>query len=118
LTSRLPWLSLDELWPCPSSVIESEMTKPSKIMMELRPVPAHPERQVPASTPALPVAVAKSPSATDELEELRFTLRAARFVFSQIDRSLRVRAGYVSRNTWILEAISEKLKREMLEDER
>lgn len=48
----------------------------------------------------------------EELEEVRFTLRAPRFVFSKIDGSRRARPGHVSRNTWILEAITEKLQRE------
>ncbi|WP_108663636.1 hypothetical protein [Acuticoccus kandeliae] len=63
--------------------------------------------------------MSEKPERSDrDLEEIRFTLRAARFVFDQIDRSLRNRAGYVSRNTWILEAISEKLQRELLDRER
>lgn len=48
----------------------------------------------------------------EELEEVRFTLRAPRFLFSRIDGSRRARPGYISRNTWILEAITEKLQRE------
>lgn len=48
----------------------------------------------------------------EELEEVRFTLRAPRFLFSKIDASRRGRPGHVSRNTWILEAITEKLQRE------
>jgi hypothetical protein len=48
------------------------------------------------------------------LEEVRFTLRAPQFVFSQIDAARRVRPGFVSRNTWILEAITERLQREIL----
>jgi hypothetical protein len=48
----------------------------------------------------------------EELEEVRFTLRAPRFLFSRIDGSRRNRPGHVSRNTWILEAITEKLQRE------
>ena len=48
----------------------------------------------------------------EELEEVRFTLRAPRFLFAQIDGSRRVRPSHVSRNTWILEAITEKLQRE------
>lgn len=48
----------------------------------------------------------------EELEEVRFTLRAPRFLFLKIDGSRRERPGHVSRNTWILEAITEKLQRE------
>ncbi len=48
------------------------------------------------------------------LEEVRFTLRAPQFVFSQIDAVRRARPGFVSRNTWILEAITERLQREIL----
>ena len=49
-----------------------------------------------------------------DLEEARFTLRAPQFVFAQIDAARRTRIGFVSRNTWILEAITEKLQRELL----
>lgn len=49
-----------------------------------------------------------------DLEEVRFTLRAPQFVFAQIDAARRTRVGFVSRNTWILEAITEKLQRELL----
>ena len=51
----------------------------------------------------------------EALEEVRFTLRAPRFLFSKVDGSRRLRAGHVSRNTWILEAITEKLQREAAE---
>ncbi|MHB1219076.1 MAG: hypothetical protein ACYC1L_12865 [Alphaproteobacteria bacterium] len=49
-----------------------------------------------------------------EEEEIRFTLRAPRYVFSRVDALRRQRPGHVSRNTWILEAITEKLQRETL----
>jgi hypothetical protein len=49
-----------------------------------------------------------------DLEEVRFTLRAPQFVFRQIDAARKLRVGFVSRNTWILEAITEKLQRELL----
>jgi len=48
------------------------------------------------------------------LEEVRFTLRAPQFVFSQVDAARKSRSGFVSRNTWILEAITERLERELL----
>lgn len=51
---------------------------------------------------------------TPEEEEVRFTLRAPRYIFSRIDGSRRARPGHLSRNTWILEAITEKLQRESL----
>ena len=50
----------------------------------------------------------------EDLEETRFTLRAPQFVFRQIDAARRPRVGFVSRNTWVLEAITEKLQRELL----
>ena len=49
-----------------------------------------------------------------EQEEVRFTLRAPRYIFSRIDASRRARPGHLSRNTWILEAVTEKLQRESL----
>jgi hypothetical protein len=71
------------------------------------------EQQSPSTNRSLPVLQPPEPAGRDDLEEMRFTLRAARFVFSQIDRSIRTRTGYVSRNTWLLEAITEKLSREV-----
>ena len=53
-------------------------------------------------------------STAEDLEEVRFTLRAPQFVFGRIDAARRPRIGFVSRNTWILEAITEKLQRELL----
>ncbi|SME88772.1 hypothetical protein SAMN06265365_101138 [Tistlia consotensis] len=45
-------------------------------------------------------------------EELRFTLRGSVYLFSLIDEARARRPGKISRNTWILEAITEKLMRE------
>jgi hypothetical protein len=50
--------------------------------------------------------------AANEQDEVRFTLRAPRYLFSKIDEFRGARVGKVSRNTWILEAITEKLQRE------
>lgn len=55
-----------------------------------------------------------SGSPIPEQEEVRFTLRAPRYIFSRIDALRRGRPGHLSRNTWILEAITEKLQRESL----
>jgi hypothetical protein len=43
---------------------------------------------------------------------LRFTLRGSYYLFSLIDQARSRRPGKISRNTWILEAITEKLKKE------
>ncbi len=61
-----------------------------------------PDRTPPAATPVVP---------HDE-DEVRFTLRGSFYLFSLIDRARGRRPGKISRNTWILEAITEKLKKE------
>ena len=53
----------------------------------------------------------QGPRLGDE-DEVRFTLRAPAYLFSLIDEFRGRRPGKISRNTWILEAITEKLKRE------
>ncbi len=45
-------------------------------------------------------------------DEVRFTLRGAHYLFSLIDEARGRRPGKISRNTWILEAVTEKLKKE------
>lgn len=45
-------------------------------------------------------------------DEVRFTLRGAHYLFSLIDEARVRRPGKISRNTWILEAVTEKLKKE------
>ncbi len=45
-------------------------------------------------------------------DEVRFTLRSSHYVFTLIDEARGRRPGKISRNTWILEAITEKLKKE------
>ena len=69
------------------------------------------KRLILAEPPKPPVSKRQN---SDELEEVRFTLRAPQFVFSQVDAARRSRSGFVSRNTWILEAITERLERELL----
>ena len=51
------------------------------------------------------------PPPLDE-DEARFTLRGSFYLFSLIDKARGLRPGKISRNTWILEAITEKLKKE------
>ena len=52
-------------------------------------------------------------SGTELLEELiRFTLRIPKEMVNEIDTHRKKRIGNVSRNNWILEAISEKMKSE------
>lgn len=51
-------------------------------------------------------------SPPDGEDELRFTLRGSVYLFSLIDKARGRRPGKISRNTWILEAITEKLMRE------
>lgn len=48
-----------------------------------------------------------SPRALD-----RINLRLPAEAFAAIDRARAVRAGHVSRNTWLTEAVQEKLARE------
>lgn len=50
------------------------------------------------------------PPAARELD--RINLRLAGRTFSAIDAVCAARPGYISRNTWIAEAIEEKLARE------
>lgn len=45
-------------------------------------------------------------------EEGRISLRLAKELFEAIDRLRAVRPGKISRNTWIAEAVIEKLERE------
>ncbi|MGF7162464.1 hypothetical protein FHS85_004118 [Rhodoligotrophos appendicifer] len=59
--------------------------------------------------PKLPV---RSPPAPHPEDEVRFTLRASHYLFTLIDQARSRRPGKISRNTWILEAITEKLKKE------
>lgn len=47
-----------------------------------------------------------------EIAEQRFSLRLAAEQLEAVDTLRRQRAGLVSRNTWIAEAIAEKLRRE------
>ena len=42
----------------------------------------------------------------------RFTLRLSAKIFAAIDRARSSRPGHVSRNTWVSEAVQEKLARE------
>lgn len=46
-------------------------------------------------------------------ETARISLRLPRECFNAIDRLRLVRAGNISRNTWIAEAITEKLEKEL-----
>ena len=49
----------------------------------------------------------------DKSEDIsRISLRVSKSVFSEIDRCRAIRPGYISRNTWIAEAIKEKLEKE------
>ncbi len=48
----------------------------------------------------------------------RINLRLPGETFEAIDASRCARSGNVSRNTWITEAIEEKLRRDRLEDQR
>ena len=73
----------------------------------------HKRGTVPVTSPLKPT-VPENEVDRAALEEIRFTLRAPQFVFSQIDAVRRGRPGFVSRNTWILEAITERLQREIL----
>jgi predicted HicB family RNase H-like nuclease len=43
-------------------------------------------------------------------DEIRFTLRIPRTLIQSIDKNRKERVGNVSRNQWILEAISEYLE--------
>lgn len=42
----------------------------------------------------------------------RFNLRLATETFAEIDAACAARSGHVSRNTWLTEAVEEKLARE------
>lgn len=46
------------------------------------------------------------------LDEHRFNMRLPQPVIDEIDRQRKRAAGKVSRNTWICEAIQEKIQRE------
>lgn len=48
-----------------------------------------------------------------EKETARISLRLPKEYFNAIDRIRLIRAGNISRNTWIAEAITEKLEREL-----
>ncbi len=61
------------------------------------------------SEPREPAVPGKEPHDEDEV---RFTLRGSHYLFSLIDRARGRRPGKISRNTWVLEAITEKLKKE------
>lgn len=54
----------------------------------------------------------ESPSSFKVRQLDRINLRLAQETFSAIDRARSTRAGHVSRNTWVTEAIEEKLARE------
>jgi len=45
-------------------------------------------------------------------DENRFSLRLAKEMLNDIDASRATRSGKISRNTWIAEAIKEKLERD------
>lgn len=58
----------------------------------------------------------KRDSATSTLKATdRFNLRLPGVVFAEIDANCAARAGRVSRNTWIAEAVLEKLTRDRAE---
>jgi hypothetical protein len=59
--------------------------------------------------PEPPASSARRPRDEDEM---RFTLRGSFYLFSLIDQARSRRPGKISRNTWILEAITERLKKE------
>lgn len=55
-----------------------------------------------------------SPRAADESKERIFNLRVPEEIVFQVDAVRKKRTGKISRNTWILEAIEDKLEREGL----
>ena len=55
-------------------------------------------------------AMADSPDSPTTID--RINLRLPPETFAAIDRSRSVRPGHVSRNTWLTEAVAEKLARE------
>jgi len=59
-----------------------------------------------------PLAQRPSTGTPRDEDEVRFTLRGSHYLFSLIDRARSQRPGKISRNTWILEAITERLKKE------
>lgn len=44
--------------------------------------------------------------------EIRMNLRMPEHLFAELDSLRKARPGHVSRNQWIIEAVSEKLARE------
>ncbi len=55
-------------------------------------------------------AMSESPSAPTTID--RINLRLSPETFAAIDQSRSARPGHVSRNTWLTEAVAEKLARE------
>lgn len=56
-----------------------------------------------------------SPSATEQRKERIFNLRVPEEIVNKVDTIRRRRTGKISRNTWILEAIEDKIERESAE---
>ena len=57
-----------------------------------------------------------SPSAIEQGKERIFNLRVPEEIVNKVDALRRKRTGKISRNTWILEAIEDKLERESAEE--
>jgi predicted HicB family RNase H-like nuclease len=56
-----------------------------------------------------------SPSAPEENKERIFNLRVPEEIVKKVDAIRKRRTGKISRNTWILEAIEDKIERESVE---
>jgi predicted HicB family RNase H-like nuclease len=54
-----------------------------------------------------------SPSASDTKKERIFNLRVPDELIVKVDALRKKRTGQVSRNTWILEAIEDKIEKEL-----
>jgi predicted HicB family RNase H-like nuclease len=54
-----------------------------------------------------------SPSASDNKKERIFNLRVPDELVVKVDALRKKRTGQVSRNTWILEAIEDKIEKEL-----
>lgn len=60
---------------------------------------------------------AMSDSASGNVRDFdRLNLRLPAATFAAIDRAIASRAGHVSRNTWLTEAVAEKLARDAAND--
>jgi hypothetical protein len=57
-----------------------------------------------------------SPSVSDQGKERIFNLRVPEEIVNKVDTIRRRRTGKISRNTWILEAIEDKIERESGEE--